>query len=302
MRLAFVGAVEGSLVALTALIEQGHAPVVVVTLPPEASRRHSDFVDLRALANSAGSAVHLTRDVNDPEVAALLRTLQIDLTIVVGWSQICRADFRSAASLGAIGYHPAPLPRMRGRAVIPWTILENVAETGSTLFWLEDGADTGAIIAQRRYPVAADETARSLYEKHKAAMPALIGEAMARIAAGDRLGDPQDEAAASLCAKRTEADGLIDWHDDADAILRLIRAVGDPYPGAFTFCDGARLTLDSARFFAPKGRYIGSIGQVQTHLPDGFTVLCGDGATIAVTAWRGSSRDRPKLHARLRQV
>jgi methionyl-tRNA formyltransferase len=302
MRLAFVGAVEGSLVALSTLIELGRVPVVVITLPPDAGQRHSDFVDLRAVAERAGSAVHLTTNINDPETAALLCTLRIDLTIVVGWSQICRRDFRAASRLGAVGYHPAPLPRMRGRAVIPWTILQDDAETGSTVFWLDDGADTGGIIAQRRYPVAPDETARSLYERHKAMMPLLIGEAMVRIESGDRLGDPQDETAASICAKRTEADGLIDWRDDAEVILRLIRAVGDPYPGAFTHCDGERLTLDKARFFAPRGRYIGSIGQVQTHLPDGFTVLCGDGATIAVTAWRGSSLDRPKLHARLRQV
>jgi methionyl-tRNA formyltransferase len=300
MRIGFVGAVEGSLVALKTLIHLGHAPVIVVTLPPEAMQRHADYVDLRALAEWAGSAVHLTTDINAPGTIERLLQNGVDLLVVVGWSQICRRAFREAARFGAIGYHPAPLPRMRGRAVIPWTIIANETVTGSTVFWLDDGADTGGIIAQRRYGVAPDETARSLYEKHKAAMPLLIGEAIAKVEAGDRRGEAQVEAQASYCAKRTAEDGLIDWHNDAEDILRLIRAVGDPYPGAFTFLDGSPLTIDKASFFAPKGRYIGLLGQVQTHMEEGYTVLCGDGAVIAITSWRGGGGQRPRVHARLR--
>ena len=299
MRIAFVGAVEGSLVALETLVARGYAPVLVVTLPPEARERHSDFVDLRTTATRAGCALHLTTNINAPETVAALSANRIDLTLVVGWSQICRRGFRDAARLGAIGYHPTPLPQMRGRAVIAWTILAGASETGSTLFWLDEGVDSGGILAQRRYRVAANETARSLYEKHKAVLPELILDAVGKVEAGDLLGVAQDEALASYCARRTPEDGLIDWTADSGSILRLIRAVGDPYAGAFTFFQGEKLTLHAAEPDAPRGRHNGLVGQVQACHGNRFIVLCGDGATIAATSWESVSGKPPKVHTRL---
>jgi methionyl-tRNA formyltransferase len=296
MKIAFVGAVEGSLVALEALIAAGFTPQLLVTLPDSLSDRHSDFVDLATPARAAGGDVHLTTDVNAPATLAALRAAQPDLVLVVGWSQICRAEFRAVPRLGTIGYHPAPLPRFRGRAVIPWTILANEPTTGSTFFWLDAGVDSGPIIVQELFPVAPDETARSLYDKHKEAIAHLAPIAVSAVAAGDCRGVAQDETLASYCAKRTPEDGLVDWRQPADDILRFIRAVGDPYPGAFGFHAGEKIVIDEARPFAGPGRYIGLAGQVQGLTERGFTVLCGDGCTIEILAWRGR---RPRVHAKL---
>ena len=297
MRIAFVGAVEGSQVALEALVAAGATPVLVMTLPPEASGRHSDFADLAAPARAAGAAVHFATDINAPETVTALQHVRPDLTMVIGWSQICRGPFREVARLGTLGYHPAPLPRFRGRAVIPWTIIANESETGSTIFRLDEGVDSGPILAQELFAVAPDETARSLYEKHKRSLARLVPQAVAAVREGNG-GTPQDHALASYCAKRTADDGLIDWHEPAADILRLIRAVGDPYPGAFTFGNGERIVIEAARAFAPKGRYLGMPGQVQSHTDNGFTILCGDGATVEATAWCGPGA-KPKIHTKL---
>ncbi|MBB3937555.1 methionyl-tRNA formyltransferase [Aureimonas phyllosphaerae] len=300
IRTVFVGAVEGSLVALEALIAAGRAPVLVVTLPPESAHRHSDYVDLARPARKTGAAVHFTTNINAPETVEAIRAAAPDLTMVIGWSQICREPFRSVARLGTLGYHPSPLPRFRGRAVIPWTILAEETTSGSSVFWLDEGVDSGPIIVQRLFPVAHDETARSLYDKHKQALAEIAVDALDRIARGEAAGTAQDERLASYCAKRTEADGLIDWREPSEAILRLVRAVGDPYPGAFTFDAGDRIVVGSACALAPHGRHIGLTGQVQGHTERGFSVLCGDGITIEVTTWRGSPDGRrPKVHARL---
>lgn len=298
MRIGFVGAVEGSRIALDALIASDLAPVLVVTLPPEAAGRHSDFADLAGPAREAGAALHFTSNVNAPETIQALGEARLDLLAVVGWSQICRAPFREAARLGAIGYHPAPLPRFRGRAVIPWTILCGEKETGSTVFWLDEGTDSGPILAQMLFPVAPDETARSLYDKHTRALCELMPQAVRAVAEGASVARVQDHARASWCARRTPDDGLIDWREPAERVLTLIRAVGDPYPGAFTFSGSERLAVAAARPFAPAGRFIGLVGQVQTHTPDGFTVLCGDGAAIEIVQATGSGA-KPKVHARL---
>lgn len=296
MRIAFVGAVEGSRVAFDALVAAGMTPSLLVTLAVDASARHSDFVDLAGPARAAGVEVHLTKNINAPDTIAKLQEGQPDLTLVVGWSQICRAEFRSVARLGSVGFHPAPLPRFRGRAVIPWTIIANEKETGSTFFRLDEGVDSGPIVLQKLFAVAPDETARSLYEKHKQALLEMTPLVVSAIARDNGAGVAQDGALASYCAKRSADDGIIDWTQTAESILRFVRAVGDPYPGAFTLDDGAKIVVDRARMFAGRGRYIGLTGQVQTHTDSGFAVLCGDGATIEVTSWRGA---RPRIHAKL---
>jgi methionyl-tRNA formyltransferase len=298
MRIAFVGAVESSLVALRTLIRCEMVPVLVVTLPPEAAARHSDFADLAEPAAAAGAGIHFTRNINTPETIEAIKAAQPDICLVVGWSQLCKDEFRNIAPLGALGYHPAPLPRFRGRAVIPWTIISGEAYSGSTIFRLDEGTDSGFILAQERFALAPDETARSLYNKHMQSLQRIIPQALAKAAAGE-AGEPQDEDAANYCAKRTPEDGLIDWKQPAEAVLRLIRGVGEPYPGAFTFEGGERIIIDSARLSAERGRFIGVAGQVQTHTREGMTVLCGDGAAIEILAWRNSSGNRPKMHARL---
>ncbi len=277
----------------------GRRPDLVVTLPPQAAHRHSDFVDLSEPARRAGCAVCHTTNINDAATLEAIERSRPDLCLVLGWSQICGERFRAIARLGNIGFHPAALPRLRGRAVIPWTILLGETTTGSTLFWLDEGVDSGAILLQKTFTVAADETARSLYEKHTGALAEMLPEALALVEAGDPPRIRQDDDQASYCARRTADDGLIDWHQPAASVLRLIRAVGDPYPGAFTYHKDERLIIDEAVPLPDSHRYIGLTGQVQCLTDGGFAVRCGDGICIDVRAWRWPSGGRPKLHSKL---
>ncbi|WP_037470516.1 methionyl-tRNA formyltransferase [Sinorhizobium fredii] len=298
MRIVFVGAVESSKIALEALINMARAPALVVTLPPESAGRHSDFADLGAVGRSAGCAVFYTTDINHPAVLEAMASVEPDLTFVIGWSQVCRQPFRDVARLGTIGFHPAALPRLRGRAVIPWTILRDEDVTGSTLFWLDEGIDTGPILLQRLFTVAADETARSLYAKHTVNLSEMVIEAVTLVEGDNPPRIEQHHDQASYCARRTAEDGLIDWNASADAVLRLIRAVGAPYPGAFSIYDGERIRIDAAVRFENPGRFIGLVGQVQCHSKHGFVVLCGDGECIDVLAWASSTGRRPPVHGK----
>ena len=303
MKTAFVGAVEGSAIALDALISAGMAPGLVVTLPLELASRHSDFSDLEPYARAGGSDLLRVADINGSTTLDALGAFEPDLVLVIGWSQICKEKFRSIARLGNVGFHPAALPRLRGRAVIPWTILLGEHTTGASLFWLDDGIDSGPILLQEPIAVADDETARSLYSKQTGALAKLLPRAVELIRAGDPPRIPQDESRAVYCAKRTPEDGQIDWREPADDVVRLIRAVGDPYPGAFTHAAGRRLFIDEATVFPDSHRYLGLVGQVQFHTQDGFIVRCGDGRCIHVTAWRmDGGREQPRRHEKLGAV
>lgn len=297
MKIAFVGAVEGSAIALRSLIAHGAPPGLVLTLPPERAGNHSDFADLRPLTIQSGGEIAYVSDINGPTALGTLRAYAPDLVLVIGWSQICKGEFRSIATIGNIGFHPALLPRLRGRGVIPWTILLDEHETGASLFWLDDNVDSGPILLQERIAVAADETARSLYTKQTNALARLLPNAIDLVRDGNPPKIAQDESRAVYCAKRTPDDGAIDWRQPRESILRLVRAVGDPYPGAFTKSAGRRLVIERASAFDQSHRYIGLSGQVQSHTPDGFIVRCGDGNCIHVTGWKLDGRaDRPRLH------
>ena len=276
MRTVLVGAVESTRVALEVLGEQGDPPAAVLTLPVSRAARHSDFADLRRPAAQLGVPVIEIVDVNAPTVLEQVRTLEPTYALVIGWSQICRREFLEIPSGGAIGAHPAPLPENRGRAVIPWTILQGRRETGTTLFWLDEGADSGDILLQERFAIAPGETAATLYAKHAAALHRMLAAAVPRLRDGTAPRLPQDHTRATYCAQRTPADGWIDWERAAASVWTLIRAVGDPYPGAFSFHRGKRLFVWEADL-AGDAPYTGLPGQVQAVLDSGALVQCGDG-------------------------
>lgn len=299
MRIVFVGAVESSKIALEALINAGRTPALVITLPPEAAGRHSDFAAIAELARGAGSAVYYTTNINAPAVLEAMASINPDLTLVVGWSQVCQRSFRDIARNGTVGFHPAALPRLRGRGVIAWTIIRGEDTSGSTLFWLDDGIDSGPILLQRLFPLDVNETAGSLYAKHTANLAEMVVEAVALVEMGHAPRIPQDQNKASYCAKRTPEDGLIDWNASAASVLRLIRAVGAPYPGAFSFHNGEKIRVDAAVQLKNGTQFIGLPGQVQAHTNHGFVVLCGDGECIEVVAWASPSDKRPPIHSKL---
>lgn len=292
MKSVFIGAVEGSAAALRALCEAGLAPRLVVTLPLENASDHSDFADLGPLAGEYGAAVLRFARSDDPALMRELRELAPDLIMIIGWSQFVGPELLALPPLGVLGFHPSALPRMRGRAVIPWHILTGQREGGATLFWVDKGMDDGDIAAQSVFAIDPDTiTARALYDRSVAEMVRILPPLIADLGRGKRPATPQDHAAATICARRRPEDGQIDWAQPAAVIERLIRAVGPPYPGATTQnAKGETVRITDARLNAHPGRFIGLPGQIQQIDGTVATVMCGDGVCIDLTGWSGPEK------------
>ncbi|WP_299503536.1 formyltransferase family protein [uncultured Roseobacter sp.] len=301
MRMVFVGAVEGSRAALESMCAAGHIPALIVTLPPDLARRHSDFADLDPVAAAHDIPVLYASQINAPEALAAIKDVEPDLALVIGWSQICGPDFRAIPKLGCIGFHPTALPKLRGRGVLPWTILLGERDVGASLFWLGAGADDGPLAAQARFQINPDTvTARELYDRVLEALAGMLPPLLTSIAAGDIPSTPQPDDGISICARRRPEDGRIDWTRPAAEIHRLIRAVGPPYPGAFTYAgDGAQITLTAVRHTPEAGRFIGLPGQIQDINGRSFTVACGDGKCLDILEWSGADKP-PPLHSKLK--
>ncbi|KXU32795.1 MULTISPECIES: formyltransferase family protein [unclassified Sphingobium] len=296
-RALLIGAVETTRIAFEAIARHpAWDMAAIVTLDPALAGRHSDHVDLRPAARERGCPVIHVDNINREESLSAIRDAGADIAFVMGWSQICGTAFRALFRDRVIGYHPAALPRLRGRAAIPWTILQQEPITAGTLFWIDAGTDTGDIVDQQYFHVAPDETAATLYAKHMRALAVMLDRALERIAAGEMPRMVQDESCATWAARRTPADGLIDWRRPAGDILRLIRATGRPYPGAFTRLGGADLRIWAAAPSDMGGRHAALPGQVVARTADGFTVLCGQATALIVTQWSGPDKP-PKLHA-----
>lgn len=297
MRAVIVGAVESTRITLEAVCAaRGWEAAALVTLPPDLAGRHSDFADMSAETARAGCPVIHAANSNAPEILEQIAALRPDYTFVIGWSQICGAAFRAAAGGNVIGYHPAPLPRLRGRAVIPWTILLDEKITASSLFWIDNGVDSGPLLGQRYFHLAPDETAESLYARHMQALKALLDEMLPLLAQGNAPRIIQDERFATWATKRTPADGEIDWNRPAAEIDRLIRAVGRPYPGALTYSGSAQLTIWTASDWPDASRHAAIPGQVIIAAEDSFVVACSNGGALKITDWHGP---RPRTHSHL---
>jgi methionyl-tRNA formyltransferase len=231
---------------------------------------------LRPLAAEHGIPVLEVNNIN--KHLDTLRRHVPDYLFVIGWSQLIKQELIDLPNVGSVGFHPALLPQNRGRALVPWTILTGMTRSGVSLFYIDAGVDSGDIIRQVSYAVAPDETAQTLYAKALAGLRQIIADIAPTLKTGEPLpATPQNHALATYFAKRTPADGWIDWHYSTHSIWTLIRATGKPYPGAFTVYEDVKLTIWEARphkFCV----HTGTIGQILTRNDDGsVTVQCGDG-------------------------
>lgn len=161
---------------------------------------------------------------------------------------------------------------------------------------MEEGTDDGDILAQSYFHLAPDETAAELYEKHMVALRQMLDESLPILAAGREPRQKQDERYATWAAKRTARDGLIDWRDDATIIDRLVRAVGRPYPGAFTHAGQGKLTIWKSEPVGGANLHHAAPGQIVAREGDTLTIQTGSGL-LRLLEWECENEKPPLMHA-----
>lgn len=230
MRILFVGCVESSYLELKLLLEHNKNIVGIIT--KEASNFNADFVDLKPLADQYMISCRYTKNINDAGTVEYVRHCQPDVIYCFGWSQLIKKEILDIPSLGVIGTHPSELPYNRGRHPIVWALALGLKYTASTFFVMDENADTGDIISQRKIKIEDTDYARDLYDKITKAECEQILEFTTELESGLCRRRKQDITSGNEWRKRGVNDGIIDWRMSAKAIYNLVRALSRPYVGA----------------------------------------------------------------------
>lgn len=210
-------------------------------------------------------------------VDSLVRRLQPDCVVVSSYDRILPAELLQVTRF--VNVHYAPLPRYRGRACVNWAIINGEPFTAITIHEMASELDAGNVLFQRTTPIGPSDTVGDLYERLNEIQRSHLGEVVARYLAGDR-GTAQSHADATYGCTRLPEDGEIDWTASTRTTDRLIRALTDPYPGAYTHLEGRKLVICKAHPVADPKNFRGRIpGRVvAVSAADGHVdVLTGDG-------------------------
>jgi len=244
MRVVFVTHNRLGLACLEELVSAG-ADVEAVFTRPERDDI-SDQIDLAGFAERESVELHRVDSLNDVSTRERIASYDPEVLFVIGWSTLVDQAVIEIPSVAALGMHPAPLPRGRGRAPIAWSLIKGLEETALSFFHLAPEADAGDLVGQEPIPIERDDDASSLYRRVVDAGRRLIRRHYPAFEEGSVPRTPQDESRATWWPKREPKDGLVDWTCEPNAIYDWIRGQTHPYPGAYTYLDDQRVTLWSA--------------------------------------------------------
>ena len=277
MKTVLIGAVTTTRKVLETMIELKFPISYVFSLDESVSENVSDYDPFYKIAEANNIPNKTFRKINDQENVDIIKELKPDYIFVIGLSQLVKDDIINAASKGVIGFHPAPLPKFRGRAANVWQQLLGMKESKSTVFFIDDGIDSGDILAQETYTIGDDDYCQDVLDKIDDAAIIAMRRVLSQMMDGTLNPVKQDDSKATYTLKRSPEDGLIDWGESLDQVQLFVRAISKPYPGAFGMYDGEHKIIIYRADKLPNTKYIGFNGQIAEIGEGYFDVLCKDG-------------------------
>jgi len=234
------------------------------------------FESVAKLGASLGIPVFAPEDINHPLWVEKIKQMAPELLFSFYYRHMIDQQILDIPTKGAFNLHGSLLPNYRGRAPINWVLVNGETETGVTLHTMTAQPDAGDIVAQQQVAIDDSDDASSLHHKLSHAAQTLLAETLPLMIQNKHTLTKQDNSQASYYGKRTPANGAINWADDARTVFNLVRAVTQPFPGAFSFLGERKVILwqvkpiDQAFDVAP-----GTIVSTQP-----LTIACGKGAIV----------------------
>ncbi len=275
MRLVFMGSPQFAVPPLEHLLASKYRVAAVYTQPdrPAGRGRGLTASPLKQLAQVRGLTVVQPASFKAAGVIEQLKALAPDVIVVAAFGQILPRAVLELPKLGCLNIHPSLLPRYRGASPVASAILAGDDFSGVTIMLMDQGLDTGPLLARAQIPVSFRDSTGSLTAKLAWLGAGLLGEVLVGWERGELTPRPQDEAGASYSGPITKEEGEIDWRLPAVDIWRRVRAF-NPWPGCYSRWRGKTLKIIEAVLLEePAAR----AGEVVALSSAGFGVGTGDG-------------------------
>jgi methionyl-tRNA formyltransferase len=288
MRIALIGQAAFGADVLKGLMKMGQE-VAGVFCPPD---RGGKADPLKEAALEAGLPVFQPGHMKNPEAYDQLVKLNPDLAVLAFVTDIVPPRVFNAPKLGSICYHPSILPRYRGSSAINWAVINGETKTGLTIFWVDEGIDTGDILLQKEVEIGPQETTGEVYfnKLYPLGVEAVL-EAVDLVAKGQAPRIPQDHSRATYDPALDEKLAGLDWTKPGPQVFNFIRGY-DPQPGATTTFRGEKVKLYNARFL--EEAHQAAPGEILEVTDKGLKVAVS-GAVVLVTRFR--TKDLGKVKA-----
>lgn len=279
-RVVFMGTPSFAVPTLRRLLDSQQV-VAVFTQPdrPAGRGRHLCCPPVKDVALASGVEVYQPKSLRrDRQAVAELASLEPDVVVVAAYALILPPEVLTIPASGALNVHASLLPRWRGAAPVTYSILHGDPETGATIMLMDEGLDTGPILAQQRVVIQPDETAGELTDRLAVLGADLLADTLPRWMAGRIEPTPQDEEQATYAPRIDREQAHLDFSRSALELERQVRAM-NPWPGAFTLCEGKVLKVHAATALLDGASQAGighDIGHV-VETEDGPAVKAGEG-------------------------
>lgn len=205
--------------------------------------KQANFVPFSELVSDTNCRLHESENINRTETFEWFKELDPDLCLCGGWSQIIEPRVLNIPDRGFLGFHSSRLPEGRGGAPVNWSLIDGADEVWISLFHYEAGVDAGDVITQGSVPVTHRDDVATVFDALANKACQLLCSVRQPLETDSVTADPQAVSNATYRPRRQPQDGLIDWGRDPDQQYDWVRAQTDPYPGAYTFYNGERLTV-----------------------------------------------------------
>jgi methionyl-tRNA formyltransferase len=260
--------------------------VVTRTARPDRRGTGRSPTPVAAAARESGLPVAEVESVRSGDGLRRLREAEPDVLAVVAYGELLTPPVLDVPRMGAVNLHFSLLPRWRGASPVQHALLAGDRETGITTMLLDEGLDTGPILAQETTAIDDAEDAGRLGRRLSQMGGALLVRTLTDLAAGRATPAPQDDGAVTLAPKLTAADRRIDWHETPSAVLARIRALA-PQPGAATTRAGRVLKILAASVTGG----VGEPGSIIA-IGEGWFDVAANGGAVRVLEVASEGRSR----------
>ena len=276
MKLVFLGTPDFAVPSLASLLGSRHDVAAVVTQPdrPKGRGRKTVASPVKRFAGEHSLDVLQPEKASTAEFVQRLRTIGPDLIVVVAYGEILKSELLQLPLHGAVNLHASLLPMYRGSSPIQAAILNGDDATGVTTILMDEGMDTGDVLAQAKVLIDDDDTAGTLHDKLAVVGADVLLETVDQIESGTATPVQQNHGLATYTKKLRKEDGVIDWNTPVERLHNFVRAM-NPWPVAHVREGGLRVWKTSV----PSGKKESvEPGTVVRADDDGLLVATQDGA------------------------